>query len=528
MGQFSEYKGVSTLLELAKKPIDLTKEGAISEKRICQLTAKCDSLRLIYATERVNEKVMQALEDLAHQADVFSKMRAMQSGETINAIEGHESEDRAVLHTAMRNFFSNEYLSDKAKDAAKLGYAELEKLKAFLDETKKQGFTDLIQIGIGGSDLGPRAIYLALQAFAEKGKRVHFLSNVDPDDAAHIMQGLDLSKTLVLVVSKSGGTLETLTNEALVAKGFLDKGLSIENHFVAITGKGSPMDNPDKYRESFYIWDYVGGRYSVTSMVGCVMLSFALGMDKVLAFLKGAAYMDKIALKENIQENLPLLSALLSIWNRNFLGCTTRAVIPYSQALLRFPAHLQQCDMESNGKRIDKQGKKIDCSTGPVIWGEVGTNGQHSFYQLIHQGTDVIPVEFVGFRESQYNKDLEVEGTTSQEKLLANLFAQSLGLATGKSDANPNKVFPGNRQNRVLLAKRCDPYTLGMLLSYFEHNVAFQGFIWNINSFDQEGVQLGKVLANKIIGLFAKKKAGDLDTKTFPAACAYLKIIDQL
>ncbi|MES2272570.1 MAG: glucose-6-phosphate isomerase, partial [Chlamydiota bacterium] len=230
-----------------------------------------------------------------------------------------------------------------------------------------------------------------------------------------------------------------------------------------------------------------------------VALGFALGAQGFREVLRGAHAMDVHALNTKAPENLPLLSALLGIWNRNFLGLPTVAIIPYSQALLRFPAHLQQLDMESNGKRIDKLGHPCDFSTGPVIWGEPGTNGQHSFYQLIHQGTDPVPVEFIGFQKSQYPHDLEIQHSTSQEKLLSNLFAQSLALTVGQKSPNPNQFFPGNRPNRILLAEQLDPFTLGALLSFYEHKVAFQGFIWNINSFDQEGVQLGKALATKTL-----------------------------
>jgi glucose-6-phosphate isomerase len=237
--------------------------------------------------------------------------------------------------------------------------------------------------------------------------------------------------------------------------------------------------------------------------------------------------MDKLALEEDPRKNLPLFGALLGIWNRNFLHCPTLAIIPYSHGLSRFTAHLQQCDMESNGKHITKDGKRVNFQTGPIIWGEPGTNGQHSFYQLIHQGSDIIPLEFIGFKQSQRGKDLEVKGTLSQEKLLSNLFAQSIGFATGKHSDNPNKRFEGNRPNHVLLAQECDPETLGKLLSYYENKVAFQGFIWGINSFDQEGVQLGKVLANQILDLFAKKRGKKtIDSAEFPLGQAYLDFIE--
>ncbi|MCH9613666.1 MAG: Glucose-6-phosphate isomerase [Chlamydiia bacterium] len=524
---FNDFESVQRLRELALNPIDLTDNGTLSPKRLEEMQAKALGLKLFYGTERVTPEVMESLFALAKEANVIEKMQAMQDGEVINKIEGYESEDRKVLHTAMRDFFEGR--NAKTEEEATLAYQEFEKLKEFLDEIDRQGFTDLVQVGIGGSDLGPRAIYLSLQAYQKEGRQVHFLSNVDPDDARAVFQGLDLEKTLVVVVSKSGSTLETLTNETLARKYFEDEGLDPVNHFIAVTGKGSPMDNPSRYRASFYMWDYVGGRYSATSMVGCVSLAFAIGMDKTLDFLRGASNMDKVALNPDPMQNLPLLSALLGIWNRNFLGHHTVAVIPYSNAMIRFPAHLQQCDMESNGKRIDKQGNPVEFVTGPVIWGEPGTNGQHSFYQLIHQGTNEVPVEFIGFRDSQFGVDLDVKGTLSQEKLLSNLFAQSIGLATGKHSDNPNKVFPGNRPNRLVLAAKCEPYTVGSILSYFENKVAFQGFMWNINSFDQEGVQLGKVLANQIIDLFAKKRKGEeLGSKDFPLGQAYLRQLDDL
>mmetsp|Transcript_43032 Transcript_43032/g.86547 ORF Transcript_43032/g.86547 Transcript_43032/m.86547 type:complete len:286 (+) Transcript_43032:1-858(+) len=269
------------------------------------------------------------------------------------------------------------------------------------------------------------------------------------------------------------------------------------------------MDNPAEYLISFYMFDFIGGRYSGTSMVGGPMLAFGLGYNTYEQILKGAHDMDKAASNPNVKENLPLLLALLGIWNRNFLGLPTCAVLPYSQALVRFTAHLQQLDMESNGKHIDRAGKFVDYATGPIIWGEPGTNGQHSFYQLIHQGTDVVPCEFVGFSQSQFGVDLDVKGTTSQQKLISNMLAQSLAMATGSISSNPNKCFDGNRPNCLLLAKKLDGYTMGALLALYEHKVAFQGFLWDINSFDQEGVQLGKLLANQFLDLYKKVNAGE-------------------
>lgn len=511
---FTNYSSYQKLKDLAKKSPDLRREGFLTPARIHDYQASACGFKLLYGCERVDSEVMEALFSLAKEAKLPEKMEAMQSGEVINCIEGCESEERSVLHTAMRDFFDEQSSGKEARAAAKEAKAELDKLESFM---KKEGrrFRYLIQIGIGGSELGPKALQVAAAAYMKKGKKVFFVSNVDPDDMAHVIDQVELDETLVVTVSKSGGTLETLTNEALARSYFERAGLETKRHFVAVTGKGSPMDDPSRYLGSFYIWDFVGGRYSATSMVGGVMLAFAIGFENYVSILKGAHAMDLHARTAKMEENLPLISALLGIWNRNFLDFHTCAIIPYSQALQRFPAHLQQCDMESNGKHIDKEGNRVDFETGPVIWGEPGTNGQHSFYQLIHQGTDIIPLEFIGFCESQYGEDLEVQGTSSQQKLLSNLFAQAVALSLGQKSDNPNKTFEGNRPSRMLLGKRLDPFHLGALLAYYEHKVAFQGFAWGINSFDQEGVQLGKKLAIKVIELFQGK--GD-----FPLGQAFI------
>jgi len=520
---FRQYRASHVLKGLATSPFDLTIPGNLSPERIDHFCASAGEFKLLFGTERVTEDVMGALKELSTEARVLDKMALMQSGEIINKIEGHESENRRVLHTAMRDFFANPNPAPAAQEAAAAAKAECEKLKHFLaDCDKKKRFSTLVQIGIGGSDLGPRALYIALKAYQKPGRKVHFISNVDPDDAAAVLKECNLKETLVVVVSKSGSTLETLTNEEIAREHFKKQNLNPNEHFVAVTGEGSPMDDPNRYLASFYIWDFIGGRYSVTSMVGGVVLAFALGYDQYMNILKGAHEMDQIAQSRDFYENLPLLSAMLGIWNRNFLHHPTVAVLPYSQALLRFPAHLQQCNMESNGKRIDKEGHAVDFDTGPIVWGEPGTNGQHSFYQLIHQGTNIVPIDFIGFRENQLQNDLLVKRSTSQEKLLSNLFAQSIALAKGQKSDNPNKVFAGNRPNQILLGKRLDPFTMGSLMSYYENKIAFQGFVWNINSFDQEGVQLGKVLANKIIDQFASKRE-DKKGEKFPEAEALLR-----
>jgi glucose-6-phosphate isomerase len=521
MSRFEHFSSVKRLLSLAKAGVDLTGPGVLTPERIEEHGIHAEGFTLLYGTERVDRPILEALFQLAREGRALEQMRAMQSGAILNQIEGFPSEKRAVLHTAMRDQFAEPPRAPAAAGAAR---RELEKLQRFLAQYGER-FVDLIQIGIGGSDLGPRALCLALEPFHKPGKRIHFISNVDPDDANQVLAAVDLKKTLVVVVSKSGSTLETLTNEQFVRTRMKKMGLNPKDHIVAVTGEKSPMDDPAQYLASFYIWDYVGGRYSATSMVGGVMLGFALGYEGFREILRGAHAMDRHAATAPEEKNLPLLSALLGIWNRNFLGFPTAAVIPYAQALHRFPAHLQQLDMESNGKRIDKSGRPVDFATGPVVWGEPGTNGQHSFYQLIHQGTDIVPIEFIGFRESQRGVDLEVEHTTSQEKLLSNLFAQTIALAQGKHSENPNQVFPGNRPSRLLLGKRLDPYSLGALLAYYEHKVAFQGFLWNINSFDQEGVQLGKVLAQRMIDLFRARRTGT--SASFPLGEAYLRILSR-
>lgn len=516
MTGFAHYKTYAELQAMALEPIDLTDPGRMTPERVEKMAIEAVGLTLLFPGERVDEAVMASLYKLSREAQALQFLRAMQAGEKVNSIEGVESENREALHTAMRDQFEPKQTAPKAQAAAQAAQRELEKLRLFLE--KEEGrFTDLIQIGIGGSELGPKALALSLEAFHKPNRRLFFLSNVDPDDAAAILAQVDPKKTLVVVVSKSGTTLETLTNETLVRAHFEKNGLAPKEHFIAVTGEKSPMDDPSRYLASFYMWDYVGGRYSATSMVGGVALGFALGYERFLEILQGAHAMDRHALEAPAEKNLPLTSALLGIWNRNFLHLPTVAVIPYSQALHRFPAHLQQLEMESNGKRVDKKGHFVDFETGPIVWGEPGTNGQHSFYQLIHQGTGEVPLEFLGFRKSQRGSDLEVEGTLSQQKLIANLVAQSIALATGQKSENPNRFFPGNRPNRILFAEELTPYTLGAILAYYEHKVALQGAIWNINSFDQEGVQLGKVLAKQVLSLFQNKKKG------YPLGEAYLR-----
>lgn len=525
-----DYQAYQKLKSLAANPFDLSKPGELTPERLGKFYGEACGFQLLYGTERVTEETMRALADLALEAQVVQKMEELQSGAIVNFIEGYASENRSALHTALRDVFDHPNPSAKAQEAANAVKAELIKLKNFIQKIDQLNFfTDLIYVAIGGSQLGPEAHCSALESLKNEKRRVHFVSNVDPDEAQAVLSRVNIATTLVAIVSKSGTTLETSINEKFIKARYELEGLNPSKHFISITMPGTPMDNAEQYLECFYLWDWVGGRYSTTSMVGGLLISFMCGFHIFEEFLRGAHAMDLCALKQDLRQNLPLLGALLGIWNRDFLGYPTYALIPYSHALRRYTAHIQQLDMESNGKHIDHTGKTVDYPTGCIVWGEPGTNAQHSFFQLIHQGTDIIPLEFIGFKEGQYSEDLMIEGTFSQEKLLANLFAQALALATGKTNDNPNKAFAGNRPSHMLLAKKLTPYTLGALLSYYEHKTAFQGFIWNVNSFDQEGVQLGKELSNRIIQRFATKHGkGPKDDRAYPLGDTYLRILDTI
>ncbi len=521
---FLNYKSTRKLLELAKNPYNL----ALSEnlvRRIEEYKIETDILIYSYALEKVDDKVLDALEDLARESCLVDKMIGMQKGQVVNYIENYVSDNRKVLHTAMRGWIDSSSYYFEIKEELEKARKENERLENFINEiTNTNRFTNLIQIGIGGSSLGPKSLYMALEKYKIPERNIYFISNVDPDNVASVLSKVDPKETLVVVVSKSGNTLETLTNEIFVENVFLNSGCLTKDHFIMVTGENSSVNNPEKYLEIFYIWDYVGGRFSSTSMVGGVVLSFAFGYNIFKEILQGANDMDKHVLNSDFRSNVPLMLAMIGIWNRNFLNYPTVAVLPYAECLGDFIAHLQQCDMESNGKHIDKKGNFVTFSTGPVIWGEPGTNSQHSFYQLLHQGTDIIPIEFIGFKNNQYNFDLSIQGTTSQEKLLSNLFAQAIALAKGLYNDNPNKRFEGNRPSCCLLYNQLNPYTLGSLLSLYEHKIVFQGFCWGINSFDQEGVQLGKDLSNLLLEIYKNEKS----FKDFPEGYSFIRLLDYL
>ena len=458
-----------------------------------------------YAAKQVDDNVLSILADLAEEMQLTEKFEALYNGEVINT-----GEKRMVLHHLTRGQLGNAVEADGG-DKRAFYLNEQNKIAEFANKvhngeiTNASGekFTTVVQIGIGGSDLGPRAMYLALENWAKVNNtfkmEAKFISNVDPDDAAAVLAGIDVAHSIFVLVSKSGTTLETLTNESFVKDALKNAGLDASKHMIAVTSETSPLAKSADYLAAFFMDDYIGGRFSSTSGVGGAVLSLAFGPDVFAQFLEGAAAADKTATNKNILENPALLDALIGVYERNVLGYQNTAVLPYSQALSRFPAHLQQLDMESNGKSVNRFGEPVNYVTGPVIFGEPGTNGQHSFYQLLHQGTDIIPLQFLGFKNSQMGTDVVIQGSTSQQKLCANVAAQIVAFACGKANDNRNKNFEGGRPSSIIIGDQLTPASLGALLSHFENKVMYQGFVWNINSFDQEGVQLGKVLAQKVL-----------------------------
>ena len=442
---------------------------------------------------------------LAEEAQLGAKYEALYNGEVINT-----GEKRLVLHQLTRGQLGNAVVAD-GDDKRAFYVEQQEKIAAFAEKVhsgeianeKGEKFTQAVQIGIGGSDLGPRAMYIALENWAKVTghfkMEAKFISNVDPDDAAGVLNGVDAAHAVFILVSKSGTTLETLTNESFVKDALTKAGLDPSKHMIAVTSETSPLAKSADYLAAFFMDDYIGGRYSSTSAVGGAVLSLAFGPDVFAQFLEGAAAADATAKEPDVRKNPSMLDALIGVYERNVLGYPSTAVLPYSQALARFPAHLQQLDMESNGKSVNRFGEPVDYATGPVIFGEPGTNGQHSFYQLLHQGTNIVPLQFVGFKKSQLGTDVVIQGSTSQQKLGANVAAQIVAFACGKDDEDRNKYFDGGRPSSIIIGDQLTPKTLGALLAHFENKVMFQGFVWNVNSFDQEGVQLGKVLAKRVL-----------------------------
>ena len=496
----------AALKEADKVAVKDVMAGENGAKRVKEYSVPmADGMIYNYAAKAVDEAVLAKLQALADEAELTEKYAELYNGAVINT-----GEKRLVLHQLCRGQLGEDVVADGV-NKREFYVAQQKKIEEFVTKVHNgeitnaagEKFTTAVQIGIGGSDLGPRAIYLALENWAKKTgnfkMEAKFISNVDPDDAAAVLASIDVAHSIFVLVSKSGTTLETLTNESFVKDALVKAGLNPSNHMIAVTSETSPLAKSSDYLAAFFMDDYIGGRFSSSSAVGGAILSLAFGPKVFADFLDGAAAEDKLATNKDIKKNPALLDALIGVYERNVLGMGTTAVLPYSQALSRFPAHLQQADMESNGKSVNRFGEPVSYVTGPVIYGEPGTNGQHSFYQLLHQGTDIIPLQFIGFKNSQCGVDVDIQGSTSQQKLCANVVAQIVAFACGKEDENNNKKFEGNRPSSIIIGEELTPQAMGALLSHFENKIMFQGFIWNVNSFDQEGVQLGKVLAKKVL-----------------------------
>ncbi len=485
--------------------------------RFSRFSSSCGDILLDYSKNRVDDEALKALFDLARSAGVESRRDAMWAGEPINA-----TEHRAVMHMALR--YQGDSVLVDGKNVMPDVRDVLERMRAFTADVRSgtiagstgKAFTDVVNIGIGGSDLGPAMVTLALEPYTRADLRVHYVSNVDGAHIHDTLDHLDLETTLFVIASKTFTTDETMTN-ALTARGLLSMALgeeAVPHHFAAVSTNLEACAkfgiNADRI---FGFWDWVGGRYSVWSAIGLPVM-LAVGYENFLRLLKGAAAMDAHFRETPLEKNLPVIMGLLGVWYRNVWGFATHAVLPYDQRLSRFTAYLQQQDMESNGKSVMLDGTPVDYQTGPIVWGEPGTNGQHAFYQLIHQGTAVIPCDFL--IAANPHEDLPPHHV----KLVANCFAQSEALMLGKTEQEvvaeltssglddaaikklmPHKLFPGNRPSNTLVYKKLDPETLGSLIALYEHKVFVMGTIWGINSFDQWGVELGKQLAKALMPL---------------------------
>ncbi|MBI5701282.1 glucose-6-phosphate isomerase [Candidatus Saganbacteria bacterium] len=473
-----------------------------------------------YSRQRLSDGARKLLLGLANERGLRGNIEAMFTGEKINVTEG-----RAVLHTALRNLSGGPVLL-AGQDVMPDVKAVLAKVKTFSDEVlsgQRLGVTgkkikNIIAIGIGGSYLGPDFLAEACRAYAIPGMNLRFVANVDGTDFAQKTADLNPEETMFIIVSKTFTTAETMLNAA-TAKQWMQGKLGtepavIKKHFAAVsTAKdkveafGIDSDN------MFGFWDFVGGRYSATSAVGAVPLSLFLGYDKFEEILRGAEWMDDHFRKAPFEQNIPVLAALIDIWNINFLGFKTRALLPYCQALLKLAPHTQQVEMESNGKLVDIDGREVQFDTGEVVFGEPGTNGQHSFYQLIHQGTTPIPADFIGFVTPQYPLGTNsATGVDHHLELMANFLAQPDALAFGSENPLTHKNFPGNRPSSSLLLDKLTPFTAGLLLSMLEHRTIVKGFIWGLNSFDQWGVELGKKLGvDQRIRMLGFNATGNID-----------------
>ncbi len=485
-----------------------------------QMQGEAAGLYLDYSKQRVTGETLNHLMALAGACGLNERIAAMYRGDTINT-----TENRAALHVALRAP-SGSHIELDGKNVVPDVQAVLDRMAAFCNRVRSGDWTghsgkrirNVINIGIGGSDLGPVMAYEALRYYSQREMTFRFISNVDGTDIAEVTRDLDPAETLFIVCSKTFTTLETLTN-AHAARDWCLRALgdeaAIAKHFVAVsTNAGGVSQFGIDTANMFGFWDWVGGRYSMDSAIGLSTM-LAIGADHFRAMLAGFHAIDEHFSNAPLERNLPVLMGLLAIWNTNFLGASTVAVLPYEQYLKRFPAYLQQLTMESNGKNVSVDGQRVDYATGPIYWGEPGTNGQHSFYQLIHQGTRLIPCDFIGFCRA-----LNPIGG-QHDLLMANMFAQSEALAFGKTadlvraegtpaELAPHRSFEGNRPSSTIIAERLDPHTLGALVALYEHSVFVQGVIWNINSFDQWGVELGKALAERTAAEIVQTNEPDL------------------
>ena len=492
------------------KGLHLRQLFAADPKRAERMTVQAAGLFLDYSKNRITRETVKLLLKLADETGLRSRIKAMFSGEKINV-----TENRAVLHVALRAPKGARILVD-GKNVLPDVLAVLDKMEDFSKRVRSgawKGHTgkrikNVINIGIGGSDLGPVMAHEALKHYSLRNLTFRFVSNIDGIDFVEATNDLDPAETLFIVSSKTFTTLETMTN-AQTARDWLLRGLggnptAVAKHFVAVSTNAEKVSAFGiDTANMFGFWDWVGGRYSMDSAIGLSTM-LAIGPDNFRSMLKGFHEMDEHFRTAPFDKNVPVLMGLLSVWNNDFLGAHTVAVLPYEQYMKRFPAYLQQLTMESNGKHVTIDGKKVDYQTGPIYWGEPGTNGQHSFYQLIHQGTRLIPCDFIAFAHA-----LTPLGR-HHDILMANVFAQAEALAFGKTPEEvkaegtpdwlvPHRVFEGNRPSNTILAERLTPETLGKLVALYEHSVFTQGVIWNIDSFDQWGVELGKALAQRII-----------------------------
>lgn len=485
---------------LDRNPFSLKEQFSRFPGRGADLSITDPRIVMDYSRQLVTPEILSGLVRLAEETGLKNKIEDMFTGKKINITEG-----RAVLHTALRDLSDRQVVVDGVDFKPEIK-AVLSKIENFSQEVlsgQRKGFTgkpirNIVAIGIGGSYLGPEYLAEACAPYAKPGMRLLFVANVDGTDFARKTQGLDPEETMFAVVSKTFATAETIKNANTAKKWMIDKLGSdpevIRKHFIAVsTAEEKVREFGIDTGNMFGFWDFVGGRFSATSAVGGVPLSLYLGYDNFKRILSGAAYMDDHFRNAPFSKNIPVLSALIDIWNINFLGLKTRAILPYAQAYAKYAPHCQQTEMESNGKSTLIDGTAVDFSTGEIVFGEPGTNGQHSFYQLIHQGTMPVPADFIGFLKPQYPVGSD-EPVSHHEELMTNLFAQPDALAFGQENTDPHRRFSGNRPSSVYLLGQQDPFSAGMLLSLLENRVAAKGFIWGINSFDQFGVELGKKL----------------------------------